>query len=295
MIFLNIVRGILMAFADSVPGVSGGTIAFVLGFYTEFIESLSSLVSKRPSAEKKSALIFLIKLGIGWIIGFIFSVLFISSLFETHIYMISSLFIGFILFSIPLIYIEEKEALAHQYQYYIYTLVGIIIVALITYFNPTGQISGINLPFQSFSIGMALYLFFAGAIAISAMVLPGLSGSTILLILGLYAPLMSSIRSLLTFNFTPLPMIICFGLGILAGIFSVIRTLNALLVYKRSQLIYFILGLMIGSIYAVIMGPTTLAIPEPPITLSTFNIFSFLLGGLIILGLEMLKRILPNQ
>ena len=295
MIFLNIVRGIIMAFADSVPGVSGGTIAFILGFYTQFIESLSSLVSKRPSIQKKKALVFLIQLGIGWIIGFIFSVFFISSLFETHIYMISSLFIGFILFSIPLICMEEKETLSHQYQYALYTLIGIIIVALITYFNPTGQISGINLPFQSFSIGMALYLFFAGAIAISAMVLPGLSGSTILLILGLYAPLMSSIRSLLTFNFAPLPMLLCFGLGILAGIFSIIRTLSALLVYKRSQLIYFILGLMIGSIYSVIMGPTTLAIPEPAITLSTFNIFAFLLGGLIILGLELLKRILPKQ
>lgn len=295
MIFLNIVRGIIMAFADSVPGVSGGTIAFILGFYTQFIESLSSLVSKRPSIQKKKALVFLIQLGIGWIIGFIFSVFFISSLFETHIYMISSLFIGFILFSIPLICMEEKETLSHQYQYALYTLIGIIIVALITYFNPTGQISGINLPFQSFSIGMALYLFFAGAIAISAMVLPGLSGSTILLILGLYAPLMSSIRSLLTFNFAPLPMLLCFGLGILAGIFSIIRTLSALLVYKRSQLIYFILGLMIGSIYSVIMGPTTLAIPEPAITLSTFNIFAFLLGRLIILGLELLKRILPKQ
>ena len=58
-----------MALADSVPGVSGGTIAFLLGFYDEFINSLNDMIGK-DNAKRKAALVFLIKLGIGWVIGF---------------------------------------------------------------------------------------------------------------------------------------------------------------------------------------------------------------------------------
>lgn len=67
--FLNAVRGFCMALADSVPGVSGGTIAFLLGFYDEFINSLNDMIGK-DNAKRKAALVFLIKLGIGWVIGF---------------------------------------------------------------------------------------------------------------------------------------------------------------------------------------------------------------------------------
>lgn len=295
MIILNFIRGMLMAFADSVPGVSGGTIAFVLGFYTQFIQSLNTLVSKSSLDEKKQAVTFLIKLGFGWVFGFVLSVLFIASLFESHIYNISSLFLGFILFSIPLIYNEEKMLLLQNKGHLVYTAIGLVLVVILTYFNPTGDNSSLGLSLNHFSPGMALYVFFAGAIAISAMVLPGISGSTLLLIFGLYAPIMTSIKAILTFDFSPLPMIICFGLGILAGIFSVIRGISALLVYKRSQLIYLIIGLMLGSLYAVIMGPTTLDVPQSPMTLAHFSLIFFFIGGAFIFALEKLKNTMSDK
>ncbi|MBE6023036.1 MAG: DUF368 domain-containing protein [Cellulosilyticum sp.] len=291
MIILNIIRGICMAFADSVPGVSGGTVAFVMGFYSEFIESLNTLTSRNSKSQKKEALTFLFKLGIGWVSGFILSVLFIASVFETHIYNISSLFLGFIIFSLPLIYREEKETIAKHYSHLIYTVIGIVVVALITYFNPVSQGNGLSMSMNHFSLGMALYVFIAGMIAISAMVLPGISGSTLLLIFGLYAPIITGIKTLLGFNFAPLPLLICFGLGVIVGILSVVRLLSKLLITKRSQLIYLIFGLMIGSLYAIIMGPTTLEVPKPPMSFEHFNLVFFLLGALIILGLEKLKTI----
>ena len=105
---INAFRGFCMALADSVPGVSGGTIAFILGFYDKFINSLNDLFYGGMT-EKKEAIIFLIKLGIGWIIGMVLASLVLTSLFEKEIYNISSLFLGFIVFSIPLIIKEEKE------------------------------------------------------------------------------------------------------------------------------------------------------------------------------------------
>ena len=107
-----------MALADSVPGVSGGTIAFILGFYDDFINSLNSLMSRDSMDDKKNSLIFLFKLGIGWVIGMILSVLFLSSIFEAQIYNISSLFTGFIVVSIPLIINQEKESIENQFIEY---------------------------------------------------------------------------------------------------------------------------------------------------------------------------------
>ena len=131
-------------------------------------------------------------------------------------------------------------------------------------------------------------------IAISAMVLPGISGSTLLLIFGLYSTIITGVKDILHFNFASLPLIIVFGIGVLVGIVSVVRIISKLLKTKRSQLIYFIFGLMIGSLYAVVMGPTTLDIPKAPMSLSTFNIIFFIIGALIIFGLEKLKTIMQH-
>ena len=69
-----------MALADSVPGVSGGTIAFLLGFYDQFIDSIDDLISGTKE-ERKVAILFLIKLGIGWVCGFVLAVLILTSVF----------------------------------------------------------------------------------------------------------------------------------------------------------------------------------------------------------------------
>ena len=294
MIVFNLIRGMFMAFADSVPGVSGGTIAFVMGFYNQFIDSINALTSRSSKEEKKEALIFLLKIGVGWAVGMIISILFISSVFDTYIYNISSLFLGFIIFSIPLIYKEEKETIKGNAKHLIYFLIGLIIVALITYFNPVSGGSGAKINVNQFSLGLGLYAFIAGMIAISAMVLPGISGSTLLLIFGLYSTIITGIKDILHFNFSSLPLIIVFGIGVLVGIACVVRLISKLLKTKRSQLIYFIFGLMIGSLYAVVMGPTTLDIPKAPMSLSTFNIIFFIIGALIIFGLEKLKTIMQH-
>ena len=291
MYVINFIRGFLMALADSVPGVSGGTIAFIMGFYNKFISSLNALTStKKTDVSKKDAIIFLLKLGIGWITGMVLSI------FDKEIYKISSLFTGFIIFSIPIIISEDKESLKKNYGYIIYAILGIAIVAAITYFNPaTGSAKGTSLVLNEFSLPLALYVFFAGMIAISAMVLPGISGSTLLLIFGLYAPVVNGVKEVLTFNFSYLPMLIVFGLGVVVGIITTIRLIKFLLSNYRSQMIYFIIGLMIGSIYAVFMGPTTLEIPKAAMNLSSFNFLFFIIGGALILGLQQLKGYLEKK
>ena len=108
-LIVNSVRGFCMALADSVPGVSGGTVAFILGFYEKFIGSLDDLFHGARAA-RFAAVRFLLKLGAGWAIGFGLSALVLTSFFDTHIYEVSSLFMGFIVFAIPIVVREELDA-----------------------------------------------------------------------------------------------------------------------------------------------------------------------------------------
>lgn len=293
MYIINFIRGFCMALADSVPGVSGGTIAFLLGFYDKFIGSLDAIVAGKK-AEKIDGIKFLIKIGIGWIAGFVISMLFLGSIFEAQIYNISSLFLGFIIFAIPIIIKEEKESLIDKYKNVVFLIGGIIIVSVITYFNPATK-GGMDISIDRLSIGLGVYVFVVGMIAISAMVLPGISGSTLLLIFGLYVPIVSAVKEVITFNFEYLPIVMIFGFGVLGGIFATIRIVKYVLNNYRSQTIYMILGLMIGSLYAVVMGPASLEIPKPPMTFSTFSIMFFIIGGILILGLQQMKNIFDKN
>lgn len=287
---VNFFNGFAMAAADSVPGVSGGTIAFLLGFYDKFINSLNGIISK-DKKERKDALNFLIKLGIGWVFGMIICVLILTKVFESNIYKISSLFMGFILFSIPIIIKEEKDVLKGKYVNFIFLIIGALLVFLISYYN-SSSITTVNI--NKLNVGSAIYTFLVGMIAINAMILPGISGSTLLLIFGLYLPIINGIKNLLHFNFSPLFGLIIFGLGVLTGIFSTIKLLKQALVKFRSQTVYTIIGLMLGSIYSIIMGPTTLDVPVDAINFGNFSILFFIIGGVVVLGLQKLKSILEK-
>ncbi len=284
---VNFFNGFMMSLADSVPGVSGGTIAFLLGFYDKFINSLNDLISK-DKKERKEAIKYLIKIGIGWVIGLSLSVLILTSVFETHIYKVSSLFMGFILLSIPIIILEEKDTLKGKYLNIIYTFIGILLVFLITYFNST-ELKSMSL--TNLTIGNGIYIFLVGMIAISAMILPGISGSTLLLIFGLYLPIITGIKDILHLNFSSFWGLFIFGLGIIAGIFSIIKLLKKAFEKFRTQTVYTILGLMIGSIYSIIMGPTTLETPKLPIDFNNFSIIFFLIGGCFVWSLQKLKKL----
>ncbi|MBE5822166.1 MAG: DUF368 domain-containing protein [Clostridiales bacterium] len=284
-LIMNFINGFCMSLADSVPGVSGGTIAFLLGFYDKFISSLDDLFRGNFEA-KKNAVIFLIKIGIGWVVGFLLSATILANTFNTHIYAMSSLFLGFIIFAIPIVIREEKNVLKSKYKNLIFLILGIALVIGISLFN-TSNSANINL--SNLNLFTIIYIFIAAMISISAMILPGISGSTLLLIFGLYMPIISSIKQFISFDFTPFPVLFVFGLGILTGILVFVGLIRKCLEKYRSQTIYTVIGMMLGSIYSIIIGPTSLDVPLPAMTFSTFNIIAFIIGGVIIFGLELLK------
>lgn len=292
---LRIFGGFLMALADSVPGVSGGTIAFILGLYDEFITSLNNVVSKDKEKRKK-AIFFLIKLGAGWVVGMALAAFVITKVFESHIYQVSSLFLGFVLFSIPLIVIEEKDTLKGKYYNLVFSVLGAALVVAITFFSKNAFIKGnVDLHMSELTLWLGIYLFVAAMCAISAMVLPGISGSTLMLVFGIYQPIMLAIKGFLSMDFAYTPALFIFGCGVLTGIFTIVKALKAGLEKHRSAMVYFILGMMLGSFYAIIMGPTAISEPVEPLGLHTFKFVFFIIGGLVILGLQAFKGMLAKK
>lgn len=281
------IHGFSMALADSVPGVSGGTVAFILGFYDRFIGSIHDVVFG-TFEEKKEALKYLVKLGIGWIIGMGLAVLMLSSLFESHIYTVSSVFIGFIAGAIPLIVREEKESFASWQKGMPFCIGGIVVVAGITLLNAFVGAGSMDL--SHFSIGLGIRLFFIGMIAISAMFLPGISGSTLLLIFGAYIPVITAVKGVLSFELAYIPSLFFFGCGILCGAATVVKGIEVCLKKFRTQSVYAILGMMLGSFYAIIQGPTTLDVPQSAMNITNFQLIPCVIGACLVIGMQIVKE-----
>lgn len=280
-------NGFCMALADSVPGVSGGTVAFIMGFYDQFIGAIHNLAFGRRK-EKKSAVIYLAKLGAGWVIGMAMAVVVLSALFESHIYTVSSLFIGFIGAAIPLVLKAEWKSLRDIGKEILFCPLGIMLVAGITWAN--SRSGGAAMELGQVSIGTSVKLFFIGMIAISAMFLPGISGSTLLLIFGAYMPVITAVKGVLSLEFSYLPCLIFFGCGVLTGAVTVVRAIKACLEKFRPQTIYMILGMMIGSFYAIVMGPTTLETPQEALGFGNFRMLAAATGVALVLGMQMIKE-----
>lgn len=285
---INMFNGFCMAVADSVPGVSGGTIAFILGFYEELLESINNITSGKKEGIKESIL-FLTKLFVGWIIGMICSVLFLSKMFENNIYTLSSLFIGLTVASIIYILKNEIKIIKKNNSYILLTILGILLVVIISSFRGKFARSGTfimsNLNFAEY-----MYIFISGIITVSAMVLPGISGSTLLLILGAYIPIINAFDRLLNMDFSVVPGLLTFIAGILIGIVLSVRVILNAFRRHRGKMIYFAIGLTTGSLYAIKNGPMTMNASKEALIFSNFSIEGFLFGVVLLFMLEFIKK-----
>jgi len=234
------VKGTLMGAADAVPGVSGGTIAFIAGIYQELINSLSRL---GPGALK-----ILFKDGIKatwlYINGNFLSVLLLGMLSSlivlsnTVLYLLShypqilwGFFFGLICASTYVLArsIEKWNTLA---------VAGFIVGTLVSYFLTTQSSSVIDTP-------SLLSVFLSGMLAICAMILPGISGSFILLLLGMYSYVLSAVKNI------ELLILTVFATGCVAGLLSFSRILNYLFNSYRNLTMALLTGFLLGSLNKV--------------------------------------------
>jgi putative membrane protein len=231
-------KGMAMGAADVVPGVSGGTIAFISGIYEELIDTLNNInfsLLKHLKQEgikstwKKANGSFLIALLSGVFVSVISLAKGVEWLLEHQPILLWAFFFGLVLASI--IYIGKQiKTKPSDYKLFLAMTVGAIVAYLITTLNPA-ETSDTN-----------LFLFFAGALAICAMILPGISGSFILVIIGAYSPVLEALNS------RNLKMILIFGAGAVVGLLSFSKLLKWLFEKYHRLTLAVITGFMIGSL-----------------------------------------------
>lgn len=248
--WINILKGFAMGTSDLVPGVSGGTIALLLGIYNQFIASISGIFSRRfwPSFT------FLIPI----IIGMLLAMGSLSNLFN---YLLSQhhiptmfFFGGLIIGIVPYLLKISNYKTSFTTKHYMMVIAGIAILIVITLMNNGDKHAGETL---TLSTGLIIKYFIAGMCASSAMLLPGISGSFMLLVFGVYGTVMLAISEVVKLNFTGLPMLLAVGFGVLAGFIISSKIIQYFLTHHKLMTFALIIGFVVGSLFAVFPGLPT--------------------------------------
>ncbi|HDA7486876.1 TPA: DUF368 domain-containing protein [Staphylococcus aureus] len=248
--WINILKGFAMGTSDLVPGVSGGTIALLLGIYNQFIASISGIFSRRfwPSFT------FLIPI----IIGMLLAMGSLSNLFN---YLLSQhhiptmfFFGGLIIGILPYLLKISNYKTSFTTKHYMMVIAGIAILIVITLMNNGDKHAGETL---TLSTGLIIKYFIAGMCASSAMLLPGISGSFMLLVFGAYGTVMLAISEVVKLNFTGLPILLAVGFGVLAGFIISSKIIQYFLTHHKLMTFALIIGFVVGSLFAVFPGLPT--------------------------------------
>lgn len=235
----NIYRGMLVGAADLVPGVSGGTIAVLLGIYDQLLDSIGNFF-KHPIASLK----FLIPLGIG--MGTV--ILLMSSVIEflLHEYPqpTNFFFLGLIVGILPYLLRQADHRNNFKVPHYVIVAAATIFVIGLGFLQGSGNTELITeLTFQT-----GIFLFFSGWLASMATLLPGISGSFVLLILGAYASIISAVSNL------NIAILIPVGLGVAIGFVISSKVISYLLRRFPSNMYAVIIGLVFGSVFIIFPG-----------------------------------------
>ncbi len=232
-------KGIAMGAADIVPGVSGGTIALITGIYEELIDSIKNISFRLfkilftdgfKSFWKDLNGNFLLTLASGILLSILLLAQFISYLLVNHEFKIWGFFFGLILSSGLFLYRQVNTLSSSSF---IYLSFGFLLSSIISLTGPTST------PDNYF------FVFFTGSIAICAMILPGISGSFILLLLSKYEYIINAIKDL------KLDVLIVFSIGCIFGLLLFSRFLSYLFTNYKNTVLSVLSGFLFGSLIKV--------------------------------------------
>ncbi|MCL2399603.1 MAG: DUF368 domain-containing protein [Defluviitaleaceae bacterium] len=286
----NFFNGVFFGVGQVIPGVSAGTIAIILGFYDQLIETISHFTEDWRRHTK-----FIIPFLLGIAVGIVAFSSLIQYLLTYHPFATMLFFTGLIAGIIPSIYRHVKEnsvlqtdqpAQSMQLKDIALVLIPIILlVVVVAHLNTdTGDIALVDV-----DLPVMIFIFVIGIIAAASMLIPGLSGSFVLLVVGIYTlaiDAVSSIRFLLM-DFTDFDLMWDIvrvlgplGVGVVVGVIVMARLIEKLMEKYNREAFLVVLGLLIGSIYALLMEPSLLR-NELTMLIIVMGIGSCILGAII--------------
>ena len=242
---LNFLRGVLIGIAEVIPGVSGGTLALITGIYSRLLnnidllfKSLRNITNPKIMARALMALEwkFLIPVFIGMAIALITTASFMEGLLESNPIELRAVFAGLVAAGIYIPYKMSVKVNGDNWglRDYLLALIGALAAFFLTGL-PQGEVSNPG----------PILIFFSAAIAICALVLPGISGSFLLLTIGMYSATIGAL------NDRDLQYLFIFALGALLGLASFVSLLKYLLNQRARPTLVLLAGLMLGSLRAL--------------------------------------------
>ena len=251
--FLNLyLKGFAMGFAAIIPGISGGTVAYILGIYDQLIEAINSLVRSFTAS-----MTFLLPIGLGVLSAIIALTFPIGLAFDYAPLPTVSLFAGLILGGLPLL--RKKASMTRSTIDMITFVIPALIAMALGLFSVIGELDATFIV-ESTEIAPKFVLVFIGIIGVSAFIVPGISGSMLLLTLGFYEPILNSLEAIVesipfvwnagydVLNFSFL------GVGLLLG-FILISWLMGYLLKTFPKIVYIaVFGFVVGSLFSVFVN-----------------------------------------
>lgn len=250
----SILKGMVIGIANIVPGVSGGTMMVSMGIYDKLIHCITHLFS-----ELKKSVAFLFPIAIGMLVAIAGSAVGLTWLFEHFPIQTNLLFIGLILGGLPAIW---KNVKGNRLK------VGHVIAALLFFgmvvgLAAMGETEGTAADL-SFNLVNVLLLFLVGIVAAATMVIPGVSGSMMLMLMGFYYPVLNAIKNFMS-ALVHLDMngilvgcgiLIPFGLGVVAGVFGIAKLVEVIFEKFPMYAYWAIIGLIVASPFAILLMGT---------------------------------------
>jgi len=237
------IAGVVFGLANVIPGVSGGTMAVVFGIY----ERLITLIAHFRTQWKKD-IGFIIALGAGAGLAILLGGKAMDWVLATHPALANSFFLGVIIGSLPMLAGKAWRTSRGQWQLRLSTILPLLAtlgIMLWMTFSGEGESAAREIPF---TIGNAVMMVIYGVIAAACMIIPGISGSFVMVMMGAYGVVINAVATL------NLPLLIPFGIGALLGVFGCAKLIRILLSKFERPTYSAILGFVIGSIPAVFPG-----------------------------------------
>ena len=247
----NLLKGMVIGLANIIPGVSGGTMAVSMGIYDKLIHCLTHLFK-----ELKESIKFLVPILLGAAIALVGLSFIITPAFEHFPLQTNGLFIGLIVGGLPAVWKKvkgNKVKISHGIAFLIFFA---LVIGMAAMGETEGQAADLTL-----SVWSVIKLFLVGVLASATMVIPGVSGSMILLVIGYYNPIVATIKefveALVSFNILEIlrccGILIPMGIGIIVGIFVIAKIIEIIFEKFPLQAFWAIIGLIVASPFAILM------------------------------------------
>ena len=241
-----IIKGFLLGIANIIPGVSGGTLTMTMGIYEDLIGAISHFFKNF-----KKNIQFLLPLGIGIGTSVLLMSKLISFCLDKFPLPTTLFFIGLIIGGIPLISKKVKGIKPKATNSLLFLLTfGLIMV--MTFLNEGNKVVSL----ANVSVLNMFLLFLVGVVTAATMVIPGVSGSFVLMLLGYYKPIVSTISNLTNFSLLGHNILVLapFGMGVLVGIVLIAKLIEFLFNKYEVPTYYAILGFVISSVVGLVIG-----------------------------------------